>query len=159
MQMKKNNSLNVISCVICVLAIAMLVFTVFFVKNGVIYLPWGSYGQTSYVSASGRDADRDDIDSVSKSNDEHEAGISRDVNAPAREQEPTSIANEPALTTEQTPAPVEFITIRGIEYSTDLTRLEIPNEGLTNIMELRLDNNPITDWSPVSHIESVSGRP
>ena len=34
-----------------------------------------------------------------------------------------------------------------------------PLASLTGIMELDLRGNPVTDWSPVSHIENVLGRP
>jgi Leucine-rich repeat (LRR) protein len=34
-----------------------------------------------------------------------------------------------------------------------------PLAALTSLQELRLENNPVTDWSPVAHLDYVAGRP
>jgi internalin A len=34
-----------------------------------------------------------------------------------------------------------------------------PLIGLTNLTNLDLSNNAVTDWSPVAHVRNVWGRP
>lgn len=57
---------------------------------------------------------------------------------------------------------LSYLNLAG-NYPHDLNRHLItditPLAGLTNLTRLSLTGNPITDWSPVDHVEQVSGRP
>lgn len=63
--------------------------------------------------------------------------------------------------------PPQVITVRGIEYSTDLIKLNLGQRGLTNddikplnkmvaLQSLYINDNPINDWSPLSELTNLS---